>query len=176
MSREADGATSPAAPQAASGLARPAPCAERTRSGAAWRVVGRYWLPLLGWGATVLLLGGLAQAPLLLPHRLGPVPVDKALHFLEYGLLGALALRVFAHGFGGRLTRAEALVATALLCVSLASLDEAHQYGVSGRSMDLADLAADLPAAAMAAGAYWLLRLRPRAGVAAPADVYRPQP
>lgn len=152
-----------------------APRTTRWRSRGVVRLALRYWLPLVAWCATVLALGGLAGGSVRLPATIGPVPLDKALHFVEYGVLGGLALRVFARGFGGRLTRVEALLATGLACLCIGSLDEARQYGVLGRSLDLGDLAADLLGAAVAAGAYACLRLRRGREAQGPPNIYSPQ-
>jgi VanZ family protein len=69
--------------------------------------------------------------------------VDKVVHFLVYGLLGTLVVRI---GVGRRWAPLVALVATSLYGVT----DEFHQSFVPGRSMEFADWVADTAGAAVA--------------------------
>jgi len=81
---------------------------------------------------------------------------DKAIHFVEYGVLGWLcadaASRSWPSNSGWR---------TFLLAVFVSTLwglsDEIHQALVPGRSSELADLAADLIGSIVGAGARHLI-------------------
>jgi VanZ family protein len=92
----------------------------------------------------IVLLSGMRVPALPRPLRLGPLPVDKLVHVLEFGLLALLVLRLFARGLGGLLRTSEAVVCTLLFVLCFGALDECHQSYVPGRAVELADLGADL--------------------------------
>ncbi len=84
---------------------------------------------------------------------------DKAIHFVEYGVLGWLCARASS------LTWPSAAVwRTAVFAVFVSALwglsDEIHQALVPGRSPELADVVADLLGSAVGAAAWHLLSNR----------------
>ena len=85
------------------------------------------------WGAFLLFLGGRSDVPAVETD----LPLDKAAHFVLYGVLGALAAR----GWAGRRWPAWYWPVTAALIVG--GLDEIHQRSVPGRSSEIQDWLAD---------------------------------
>jgi VanZ family protein len=82
---------------------------------------------------------------------------DKGVHFVEYGVLGLLL--AFACNATWPRARRRYLLAW-WLTWALGLVDELHQLYVPGRSADALDLAADSLGAALAIGAFALLRSR----------------
>ena len=82
-----------------------------------------------------------------------PFPhMDKLLHALVFGILGALvlgAMRPGTHGY----SRAQTLTALAI-AATYGVLDEIHQHFVPGRMPDVLDVLADITGAALG---IWLL-------------------
>ena len=105
------------------------------------------WLPVVLWLALIFTLSSI---PLngriivkLFRHQ------DKLIHFLEYGILGALLVRaVYDHGLG--MARYWACIG---LAVAVGAIDEVHQSFIPGRMMDWHDLLADTAGALLFA---WL--------------------
>lgn len=97
------------------------------------------------WGGFLLLSTSWPNPPAI---RAGGLPVDKATHFVLYGVEAFLLHR--AIGWRGRSgfawSRVLAVVGTMALW---GALDEAHQEWIPGRRMDSADLAADIAGAAV---------------------------
>jgi VanZ family protein len=111
----------------------------------------RVFAPALIWAAVVWIIGGLQSTPSV-PAGAG---LDKAAHFLMYGLLGFLLARGWSVvGWRGPW----------LLPVSIALLlgvaDEVRQRTVPGRSADVADWVADVSGAS--AGVFIALRMTRR--------------
>jgi VanZ family protein len=105
-------------------------------------------VPAAVWAAIVIFIGGRSNVP----RVDSPLPVDKAAHFVMYGILGALAVRGWQRA--GQKPRL-------LLILVLASLvgvaDEIHQTRVRGRSAEVADWIADT--LGIAAAALLILRI-----------------
>lgn len=92
------------------------------------------YLPAFVWAAFLLLLGAV-------PDLRGPAvdfPLDKLAHFSLYGVLGGVA--AFGWHRAGRRPAWPWVLLGALL---VGAADELHQRGVSGRSADALDWAAD---------------------------------
>jgi VanZ family protein len=85
---------------------------------------------------------------------------DKAAHLAEFAVLGFL----LALGFFNIVTASVAVkfLLTFLASVSLAGLDEFHQYFVPGREVEILDALADALGAACGALVYWRLFWRKR--------------
>ncbi len=121
------------------------------------RVLGS-WLPACAYTALIWWLSSQNLAFKMIEH----VPMqDKGVHFVEYGVLGAL----LAHA--ARVTwphqRLRYLASFWLSC-ALGLVDELHQVYVPGRMGDADDLIADATGSALATLAYaacaWLARRR----------------
>ena len=68
-----------------------------------------------------------------------PLPLDKAAHFLLYGLLGVLV------ALGWRWSdRSPAILWPLLVAIAVGATDEMHQRSVPGRSSDVVDWFADV--------------------------------
>jgi VanZ family protein len=105
------------------------------------------YAPAAVWAALLLLLGGQSDVPTVDT----PLPLDKAAHFLLYGLLGVLAT------LGWRRARAWPHLALPILCaIAVGAADELHQRTVSGRSPDIVDWVADT--AGIFTGCWFVLR------------------
>lgn len=87
--------------------------------------------------------------------------VRKCAHFLEYAVLGVLAL-CCARAWG--LSGGRALALVALACVAVPLADEGIQLHVPGRAGSLRDVGIDVSGAATGLLASWLV-LRARLGV-----------
>jgi VanZ family protein len=98
----------------------------------------RYWLPVLAYLAIVQLVGMQPdfQVPALFPN------VDKAVHVLEYSVLGVLLARAIRAS-----VRVPVPVRTALIAVGvgvcMGAADEFVQSFVPGRMSSVNDLVAD---------------------------------
>jgi len=109
------------------------------------------YLPALAWAAIVLFIGSrpFADAPSF------DLPVDKAIHFVLYGILGLLAAAGWRTA-GRRPALAVPLVAALLV----GAFDELQQRGIATRSADWRDYAVD----AFAVGLAFLVVARARRG------------
>jgi VanZ family protein len=112
------------------------------------------YLPAAVWAGVLLWVGGQTD---LSPPRL-PIPMqDKVMHFLAYGILGALAAwgRALA---GWWPTRAWPLL---LVLSGIGAVDEAHQATIPEREAEIGDWVADtLGAFTFFAAVSWRLRRR----------------
>lgn len=106
------------------------------------------YLPAVIWAALLLFLGGRSDVPTVET----PLPLDKAAHFLLYGLLGLLVTMGWQ-----RAGRRPALWLPLLLAIGVGAVDELNQRHVSERSAEVLDWLAD--AAGVLAGC-WLMRTR----------------
>lgn len=106
------------------------------------------WGPVVAYMAVIFYESSLHAAPL--PSAIS----DKVAHAIGYAVLGALAARAVAGGFPLPLSATGAALSLAI-AVGYGATDEWHQRFVSGRSADVADLAADAVGAALAVGAVW---------------------
>lgn len=101
------------------------------------------YLPAVLWAAVVLFIGG--QSNLRTPDF--PLPLDKAAHFVLYGVLGALT----AWGWI-RAGRRPTVVWPILVVLLLAAADEWHQHIVPTRVSETADWVADAAGALLLYG------------------------
>jgi VanZ family protein len=92
------------------------------------------YAPAAVWAALLLILGGRSDVPTVDT----PLPLDKAAHFLLYGLLGVLATLGWQKA--GRRPR---LFWPIVLAILVGVADEVHQASVQGRSSELLDWFAD---------------------------------
>jgi VanZ family protein len=107
------------------------------------------YLPALAWAALVLFIGSrpFADAPSF------DLPVDKAIHFVLYGILGLLAAS------GWRIAgRRPALAVPLVAALLVGAADEMQQRGIATRSADWRDYAVD----AFAVGLAFLVVARTR--------------
>ena len=81
-----------------------------------------------------------------------PLPLDKAAHFLLYGLLGVLVARGWL-----RAEKRPSLLIPLLFAVLVGTADEMNQRSVEGRSSEVADWIADV--AGIITGCFGALRL-----------------
>ena len=124
-----------------------------------------YWLPMIFYSLLIFI-----QSCYPTTQRLPSVPyMDKLVHAGGYGLLGFLFYRAFQTT--GILRRAVMLILLSALSATLYGIsDEIHQYFVSSRTADIADVIADAVGGFMgAAGAHMILnrgreRLKDRSG------------
>jgi len=107
------------------------------------------YVPALAWAGLVLFIGSrpFADAPSF------DLPVDKAIHFVLYGILGLLAAAGWRAG-GRRPVLAIPLLAALLT----GAVDELQQRGIATRSADWGDYAVD----ALAVGLAFLVVTRTR--------------
>jgi VanZ family protein len=111
--------------------------------------------PALGY---MLVIWAASSIPMQLDFARVPFR-DKGVHFLEYGMLGAL----LAHGLRATLTQARLttmFVLAALATTFWGAIDEIHQAYVPGRVSDVHDLMADALGAAAGAAVYLFVRQR----------------
>jgi VanZ family protein len=92
------------------------------------------YAPALIWAAALLFVGGRSDVPTVDT----PLPLDKAAHFLLYGLLGLLT----AWGWRGA-QRWPSLAVPIVLAIAVGAADELNQRRIEGRSADVADWIAD---------------------------------
>jgi VanZ family protein len=99
-------------------------------------VVSRYlaYAPAVVWAALLLLLGGRSDVPTVDT----PLPLDKAAHFLFYGLLGVLVTLGWQQA-----RRWPSLALPIVLAITVGAADELNQRRVPGRSSDIVDWFAD---------------------------------
>ena len=106
------------------------------------------YAPALIWAVLLVLVGGRSNVP----RVESPLPLDKAAHFVMYGLLGVMA--TMGWRAAGRLPR---LLWVLVLASLVGVIDEIHQSTVPGRSPEVADWIADT--LGIAAAALLILRI-----------------
>lgn len=100
----------------------------------------RYWLPAVLWMVVIFVLSSIPGRSI--PRV--PVPrIDILAHFVEYSILGALWMRVFAYGKKNR-RYLESLGMTVALVFCFAATDELHQVFSPGRSAELMEIFLDV--------------------------------
>jgi hypothetical protein len=114
---------------------RPQPFSSHKVLSALW-----HWVPPFIWAGFIFFLS--SRPPEAFPQITFLPYADKAVHTIEYGILGFLLARALlfqapTHNY--LLLGAIALI----LCVAYGYSDELHQLGVAGRSFELLDLSAD---------------------------------
>jgi VanZ family protein len=103
------------------------------------------YVPALLWAALILYIGGRSDVPTFNTK----LPLDKAAHFVMYGILGALATR----GWVKTRTKAQPAVSVLwvlLLAMAVGMIDEVRQRRVPGRASDVKDWLADAAGVAVA--------------------------
>lgn len=106
------------------------------------------WFPVTAYAALIFYLSSLTSVP-------GPdIPfLDKALHAIEYGLLGFLLMRaIFRAGF--RLDRRSAFAFAVIIGFIYGVGDEIHQILVAGRTASFFDALFDLIGASLGSHLY----------------------
>jgi VanZ family protein len=101
----------------------------------------RYWLPVLAYAGLIFYLSSLSHPEVYAPTLL-ELFGDKALHVIEYGVLGILCYRAFRYAAGSRFARL-ALVLAIAVSVAYGLSDEIHQAFVPLREADGWDLLMD---------------------------------
>ena len=114
------------------------------------------YVPALIWAAVLLFIGGRSNVPSVE----SPLPLDKAAHFVMYGLLGLLAVAGWARA--GRTPR---LFVVLLLAALVGVIDEVQQLSVPNRSSEPLDWIADT--AGIAVATFLFLRYKGLGNVAA---------
>lgn len=129
------------------------------RRGGRWRIALAF-LPALAFAGLIFYLSSLENPLPVLTGRVW----DKALHAVEYGVLGALVAWPLA-----RVAPRRTLLVAALLACGYGASDEIHQWFVPGRDADVRDWIADSTGGLLgAAAAVWLRRRRERPEPPAP--------
>ncbi len=97
----------------------------------------RYWLPVIGWAAVILVGTSLPQVP-------GPdiEGGDKVAHLLAYAVLGALLAR--AWWWGERVSGRRWALLTIAYGGLFGVIDELHQMPLPTRTASVGDLMADI--------------------------------
>ena len=106
------------------------------------------WGPVIAYMGLIFYISSLHEAPL--PQGMS----DKSAHWLGYTGFGVTIVRALARGLPRRISMRTAIGAVVIAVVYGAS-DEFHQTFVTGRSAELADLAADALGATAGAAACW---------------------
>jgi Predicted integral membrane protein len=102
-----------------------------------------YWGPVALYAGLIFYLSSLSHPEQYLPSLLFLTLGDKALHAVEYALLGFLCYRAFGHAAGTWGEHYAVLLAVAAATIYGAT-DEWHQAFVPFRESDRWDLATDL--------------------------------
>lgn len=112
----------------------------------------RWYLPLILWAATILILTSL---PTIEPPDLGFEAEDKLAHCGVYFILGILFGRALAKGYVLQRIHFVILIGVAL---SFAALDEVHQLFIPGRYGDIYDFFADSIGILGSILTFWFIR------------------
>ncbi len=107
------------------------------------------WLPVLLWMAIIFALSSMPKT--MVPNIRIPY-ADKAAHFFEFLILGALLIRAFLHYFHNSLWRA--MIPAIVIAFLYAFSDEFHQSFVPGRTADIFDLMVDVTASVIGTAIY----------------------
>lgn len=128
-----------------------------------------YWAPVLGYAAAIFYLSSLPKPHEQLPEFVRDLS-DKLLHFVEYGILGALLYRAFRLASGPRIT-ASAVVLAIVAGSVYGMTDEVHQAFVPMRTASLFDWIADTLGTVIGArGLSWIEQRRRDPVPGSPAD------
>jgi VanZ family protein len=106
------------------------------------------WAPVVISMASIFFVSSMHQPP-----STGTFS-DKQSHAAAYGVLTLLLCRAMSAGRAESLTASRAVIAVVVAAL-YGTTDEWHQHFVPGRTMDIADLAADASGAAVAGAAAW---------------------
>lgn len=125
----------------------PDPVPSPSAGGLAARDLLFFWAPVAAYMGIIFALSARTRLPMEEFIALN----DKALHAVEYAGLSLLAFRAFYHASPARGRTRRAALLGACLAALYALTDEWHQSFVPGRSLDPADLVADVAGAFSAA-------------------------
>lgn len=101
----------------------------------------RRWAPSVVWAGLILVATSLPASTL--PSAPVFPGADKVVHFVFYGVLGALV----AHADTGRARPSRGVPRLIGMIAIFALIDEVHQRWIPGRSMEFADWMADVTGA-----------------------------
>lgn len=120
-----------------------------------WGKVSVYWVPVVGYAATIFYLSSLSDPQEQLPSFMQELS-DKLLHFVEYAVLGALCHRALRWAAGPRIAASAVLLA--IMAGSIyGATDEVHQAFVPMREASLLDWIADTVGSVIGAlGLSWI--------------------
>lgn len=111
-----------------------------------------YWFPILLYICCIFIASSFSRLPFSIPVKY----IDKIVHFLEYTILGLLAMRALLST--GKFNK---WYSTWLICVvaviALGGIDELYQSLVPNRASDLYDFVADAAGAVVGCSAYYLI-------------------
>lgn len=128
----------------------------RSPHGPGWQLAF-YWLPVLLWMALIWVLS--SSTPDTLERTTSGLPSFLTLptvgHVVEFAVLAALLLRLVESD--PRRRRIAVWVASALLALLYAAVDEVHQSFVAGRQASLLDIGYDALGAATGLAAWTIL-------------------
>ncbi len=122
------------------------------------RIFLRYWFPLFLYCGLIFVVSSMAGQELNVPVRLS----DKLIHFGEFAVLGLLVTRTLTGGISKFFTPKEIFLVTVLFATSWGAFDELLQSWTPGRSVEFADLAADVAGATFASLFYLGIRSKIR--------------
>lgn len=112
--------------------------------------VFRFWMSVFIW---MLVIFGLSCIPGKSIPKVGITSLDKVVHIIIYGILGALLIRAFwkTRIASNRLNinLAGMIILSIIIASAYGVSDEWHQKFVKGRECDALDLAADIAGAAI---------------------------
>jgi VanZ family protein len=109
------------------------------------------FLPALLWAMVIF---AISSIPYLSTPSIGFTVTDKAAHFAEYFILGAL----LAYGLAAQeLRRGSVFLISAILSGSCGIIDELHQVFIPGRYVEGLDLLANISGSVAASGIYALI-------------------
>jgi VanZ family protein len=100
----------------------------------------KYHLPVIVYAAMILVVSSIPNLKTPLVRMPGG---DKAVHFLEYGILALLTFRSVRHWKSGMTLKQTALSAMALVAI-FPIIDESVQSFIPGRSPEIYDFWADI--------------------------------
>jgi VanZ family protein len=115
----------------------------------------KYHLPVILYAALILVVSSVPNLKTPLVRMPGG---DKAVHFLEYGILALLTFRSVRHWRAGMTLRQTAFSAMVLVAI-FPVIDEFLQSFIPGRSPEIYDLVADICGAwSFLGGMVWYYR------------------
>ena len=100
----------------------------------------KYRLPVILWGITIIVVSSLPHIPSINNQSL---PLDKIIHFIEYGVFSYLLVRSFFFN-NKQFFKERAVLLTFIISIIFAAGDEIHQTLIPGRIGSLSDFWADL--------------------------------
>jgi hypothetical protein len=111
-----------------------------------------YWTPVIIYASLIFYLSSLSHPEVYVPSLMIALG-DKALHAMEYGLLGILTYRAFRYAGGTRMASHAVLLAI-VASTAYGLSDEIHQAFVPLREADVWDFLTDALGASVGAGGW----------------------